>query len=87
MNIDNADACDGAILTDSDVVRLQEELENLVSNLKWVSAEMKVTNGLQRTWMNLEIDRRHIMRELHAGRRLVVKDESAVDLDQPFVLD
>ena len=77
----------GEILTNEDKVRLATELENVVANLKWVSLEVGHNCALKNTWMNLEIDRRHIIRELNAGRRLAVQDESMVDLDHPFELD
>ena len=74
-------------LTEAEKARLEDELKNVVANLKWISVEMKATGGLKKTWMNLEIDRRHIMRELHAGRRLRVEDNCMMDLERPFELD
>lgn len=87
MKNEHGSLTDGAALTDDDKARLRTELGNVVANLKWVSLEMEQNSALKNTWTNLEIDRRHIMRELHIGRRLAVQDQDMIDLDQPFELD
>lgn len=61
---------------------MMAQLDAIRERLAWLVEYMPTTDGLSNEWVSLELDRRYLVRQLHAERFLPFEE----DIRDPFDL-